>query len=178
MLLNGLVAWNQASLLPRLRISKMPRYEFYKWVADDFLQYKAHHTEYQMTAVAPARRTDPRRVVITPEKDGARCIVCRLDANYSRHMKGLKRLVVFCKRCKVNVHNHVMNPEETRSIHASFPGMTCHEIFRSERGMELWKTRDLTSTNQGIMRTHPILRELRAIHGPPQKKRTKIADVL
>jgi hypothetical protein len=87
-----------------------------------------------------------------------KCVVCRLDCYHSNDSKGIKRHTVYCKTCDAYVHAHELDVK--RAIHHVLPGMSCHEIYKSETGQQIW-TRDNSSGARSAKSSHPIIQELR-----------------
>jgi hypothetical protein len=171
-LLNAFVAWSFKASQPGSTINKMRRYEFYEWVYDDMLRYQAPSFSSTINDDNNIPIAIPQCYTATPDKAGARCIVCRLDSNYSRDNAGVKRLVVYCKNCKVYVHNHQLATGDTRKIHDRFGNLTCHEIYKSTTGKEIWKRSD-GSKEKHVQRNHPVLEDLRETYGVAKKRTRK-----
>jgi hypothetical protein len=184
MLLNSLIAWNTSSEDPSLERSHMERYDFYAWIADDLLNYNEPQTKIPPVIVQPSKpitqATHRKCVLEDPENSHARCAVCMLDANSSKEWKGVRTKVFYCSSCGVCVHEHTL--KEKRSIHDLFTeGMTCHEIFRSDEGQQIWARNKEQGGKQpkqpySVKTNHPKVMELRLKHGRSAKKRNRNVD--
>jgi hypothetical protein len=171
MLLNSLIAWNTSSEDPSLERSHMERYDFYAWIADDLLNYNEPQTKIPPVVVQPSKpitqATHRKCVLEDPENSHARCAVCMLDANSSKEWKGVRTKVFYCSSCGV--------------CDLFTEGMTCHEIFRSDEGQQIWARNKEQGGKQpkqpySVKTNHPKVMELRLKHGRSAKKRNRNAD--
>jgi hypothetical protein len=177
MLLNSLIAWNLSVCEdPTLQRCHLERYEFYAWIAQDFLNFK--DTTFETTkekaeqATAGTHDKPAECFIVVPPKSNRRCTVCNLDAIMSHKYKGVRCRVFYCETCLAFVHEHEPQGDDRRPIHDMFPSMTCHDIMRSTDGKELWKK--APGGKCTVRTSHPVWRELRSKHGKqPSKKKRK-----
>jgi hypothetical protein len=173
MLLNALVAWNLSANIPHLQRSKLERYEFYEWIAHDFLHFKEEEeTGAEETVEKNKDHVSVCKLVETknPGDTNRICAVCRLDGVQSGDKKGVKSGTLYCLICKTYIHEHVLNHQ--RTIHELIPGKTCHQIYKSEIGRQIWR-QDPTTGNRSVKYSHPLIRQLREKLGLPMKRGKK-----
>jgi hypothetical protein len=173
MLLNALVAWNLSANIPHLQRSKLERYEFYEWIAHDFLHFKEEEeTGAEETVEKNKDHVSVCKLVETknPGDTNRICAVCRLDGVQSGDKKGVKSGTLYCLICKTYIHEHVLNHQ--RTIHELIPGKTCHQIYKSEIGRQIWG-QDPTTGNRRVKYSHPLIQQLREKLGLPMKRGKK-----
>ena len=112
--------------------------------------------------------TAQKCMLVAPTAPHNKCIVCRLDAGYTKNFRGLKKLIFFCKGCGVHVHNHELRKEERRDVHEEFPGMTCHDILSSSTGRQIWRKDE--KNRRSVATSHVIVRTLMEKFGRPTKR--------
>ena len=184
MMLNSHHAWNMSVVeCPHLNRTHLKRHEFYNWIADDLLNTpipvvvdrnrgvveESFREEDGTQATKKARKCQ----LVEAQGAGGRCVVCKTDANFCHEEKtaGTRKAVYHCITCGVNVHEHLLSTK--RKIHDLFPeSMSCHDIIRSSVGQEIWG-----GESKRPKRSHPVLIELRRIHGPPKKRKRKALSV-
>ena len=181
MLLNSLIAWNLAvEREPGLYRQKFNRHDFYAWIAETFMTYfDPNARSPEQTLQATRGLVDERgahRAVSVPTN--SRCVVCKLDSNYSRDVDGVKCAVSGCSVCPLVAH--FLPLEHRRKIHdiEEFKDMrTCFEIVHSDIGREIWKERSVPEggwkpgdKKYSVMTNHPIVQQLRVAYGYTAKK--------
>jgi len=181
MLLNSLIAWNLAvEREPGLYRQKFNRHDFYAWIAETFMTYfDPNARSPEQTLQATRGLVDERgahRAVSVPTN--SRCVVCKLDSNYSRDVDGVKCAVSGCSVCPLVAH--FLPLEHRRKIHdiEEFKDMrTCFEIVHSDIGREIWKERSVPEGGWkpgdkkcSVMTNHPIVQQLRVAYGYTAKK--------
>jgi hypothetical protein len=168
MLLNALVAWNLSANIPHLQRSKLERYEFYEWIAHDFLHFQEEEETGAEETVKKNKDVSVCKLVETkrPRDMNQICAVCRLDGVQSGDKKGVKIGTLYCLSCKTYIHEHELSHQ--RTIHELISGKTCHQIYKSEIGRQIWR-QDPTMGNRSVKHSHPLIRQLREKLGLPMK---------
>ena len=181
MLLNSLVAWNLAvEREPGLYRQKFNRHDFYAWIAETFMTYSDPNAKSPEQVLEATRGlVDARgahRAVSVPTN--TRCVVCKLDNNYSRDVDGIKCAVSGCSCCPLTAH--FLPLERGRKTHdlEEFKDMrTCFEIVHSAVGREVWKEKVMPDggwrpgdKKYSVMTNHPVVQQLRVGYGYTAKK--------
>jgi hypothetical protein len=84
----------------------------------------------------------------------------------------VKSNTVYCETCGTYIHAHELLLIGKRTIHEVMPGMTCHEICKSEVGHpQIWR-RD-SKGNHNISINHPVIGQIREKLGLSKTKRKK-----
>jgi hypothetical protein len=178
MLLNSLISWNLSAEMDGLERSHLQRYEFYEWIAHDFLNYNEDEVKKNDVVKKKTHEKGPtaEKVCKIIDKrvaggEGNRiCVVCRLDKCQSGTTKGLKSKTVYCETCATYIHAHEL--VEKRTIHEIMPGLTCHEIYKSELGREIWKKDAQGNHNSSY--NHPVIGQMRKKLGLSKTTRKNI----
>lgn len=164
MLLNALIAWNESAKIETLQRRKFERHEFFEWVADDLLNGTMGGTEellleedtMEEDVDVDGNSGNVGCETIIEKGRNAKCVVCRLESNYSRDYSGLRCNTISCLTCEASVHNDML--AEPKKIHSYFPGMTCHQILKSKLGKEIWIASGKRHT---VRKSHPIVKSLK-----------------
>lgn len=136
---------------------------------------------------------DGRHVLKCPP--GTRCVVCQLETTQYQRMwkkvkreaelseripshvtkerascgvKGTRKDVARCQKCKVNAHYTLLPPHQLKVIHGLFPPslgnqkMSCMQILHSGTGREIWtiKHDPRGGCRVAVKHSHPIVKEL------------------
>ena len=141
MLLNALTAWNLSAQKPSLKRKSFERYDFYDWIADDFLNFTGNQTFWPTDSIEVNDQQRSQNCTCVPTKGRRqRCAVCQLDSSFSSITTGTRQRVVYCASCAIVIHDHI--PEPTRPIHSFFPGLTCHDIIKSPTGRQIFSRKE------------------------------------
>lgn len=186
MMLNGYAAWHLARE-KRPQLKNFKRHEFYQYVAAQLCSYKEAGADEgdsdndlddanPNSAIGNKRKAPPCKPFASSKK---RCLVCTMDESQGGALTGLRKRVSYCSGCETYVHMDAPSHDgPTRKIHQLFPGMSCHDILKSEAGRQIWrKTASVPADKLGkkysILSSHEYVKACHKYYGSKEKRKRR-----
>jgi len=170
--LNAYSAWNlSCDSIPGR--NKLSRHKFMWALSEEMLNFEGE--DDVVTIQVPVARAPISQMVaegthvpVLSNSRKFRCCVCQLEVSLSDDVRerGIRDASVGkcgCENCVIAAHTSIRN-DPARKIHtfSSFKNLTCFEIAHHPRMRGLWKE---TKIGYTTFPTHPIMRELKTLHG-------------